>query len=88
MPKLLRKKDVQKAKNINLKFLIDCTEPKHDKVPIKKLSLKVLNLEEFATFLKSKIKVNGKLGNLGDDVAVVVEGDKVAVTATVPFSKR
>jgi large subunit ribosomal protein L22e len=38
--------------------------------------------------LKSKIKVNGKLGNLGDDVAVVVEGDKVAVTATVPFSKR
>ena len=33
MPKnLLRKKDVTKAKNINLKFILDCKEPKEDKV--------------------------------------------------------
>lgn len=32
MPKLLRHRDVKKAKDINLKFIIDCQEPKEDKV--------------------------------------------------------
>ena len=29
---LLRKKEVTKAKNINIRFVLDCKEPKEDKV--------------------------------------------------------
>ncbi|CAD8178693.1 unnamed protein product (macronuclear) [Paramecium tetraurelia] len=76
---ILRRKDQQKAKNLNLKFVIDCTEPKEDKV---------LNLDEFVSYLQSRIKVQGKTGNLGNDVTVAAEQDKVVVTSTIPFSKR
>jgi large subunit ribosomal protein L22e len=38
--------------------------------------------------LKNRIKVQGKVGNLSEDVSVGVEDDKVVVTATIPFSKR
>ncbi|CAD8086260.1 unnamed protein product [Paramecium primaurelia] len=76
---ILRRKDQQKAKNLNLKFVIDCTEPKEDKV---------LNLDEFVSYLQSRIKVQGKTGNLGNDVTVAAEQEKVVVTSTIPFSKR
>ncbi|CAD8053534.1 unnamed protein product [Paramecium primaurelia] len=76
---ILRRKDQQKAKNLNLKFIIDCTEPKEDKV---------LNLDEFVSYLQSRIKVQGKTGNLGNDVTVTAEQEKVVVTSTIPFSKR
>ena len=89
MPKLLRRKDTTKARNINLKFVIDCHEPREDKVKYNIYLLQVINLDEFADFLKSKIKVAGKTGNLGDDVAVNIENDsKVVLTSTIPFSKR
>ena len=88
MPKLLRKKDVSKAKNINLKFVLDCKEPKEDKVNNILYWFQVINLDEFASYLKTKIKVAGKTGNLSDDVTVGVESDKVVVTSTIPFSKR
>ncbi|CAK88746.1 unnamed protein product (macronuclear) [Paramecium tetraurelia] len=76
---ILRRKDQQKAKNLNLKFIIDCAEPKEDKV---------LNLDEFVSYLQSRIKVQGKTGNLGNDVTVSAEQEKVVVTSTIPFSKR
>ncbi|CAD8100736.1 unnamed protein product [Paramecium sonneborni] len=76
---ILRRKDQQKAKNLNLRFVIDCTEPKEDKV---------LNLDEFVSYLQSRIKVQGKTGNLGNDVIVTAEQEKVVVTSTIPFSKR
>ncbi|CAD8107241.1 unnamed protein product [Paramecium sonneborni] len=76
---ILRRKDQQKAKNLNLRFVIDCTEPKEDKV---------LNLDEFVSYLQSRIKVQGKTGNLGNDVTVTAEQEKVVVTSTIPFSKR
>ena len=59
--------------------MLDCSEPQNDKV---------IDVVAFADFLKSKIKVNGKKGNLGEDVAVLTEGAKVVVTATIAFSKR
>lgn len=40
------------------------------------------------SFLQSRIKVQGKTGNLGTDVTVAAEADKVVVTSNIPFSKR
>jgi len=38
--------------------------------------------------LKARIKVNGKVGNLGEQVNVTSDASKITVTANVPFSKR
>lgn len=40
------------------------------------------------TFLASKIKVNGKAGNLGKSVIVKKEKNKVVVKSTAGFSKQ
>jgi len=42
----------------------------------------------FDEFLKSHIKVNGKIGNLGNVVAVANDGKKITVTAEGAFAKR
>ena len=39
-------------------------------------------------FLQERIKVNGKVSNFGNNVAVERQKSKVAVTADIPFSKR
>mmetsp|Transcript_22427 Transcript_22427/g.40099 ORF Transcript_22427/g.40099 Transcript_22427/m.40099 type:complete len:86 (+) Transcript_22427:424-681(+) len=39
-------------------------------------------------FLHDRIKVNGKAGNLGDQVSISSDKTKVTVTAESPFSKR
>jgi len=39
--------------------------------------------------LHDRIKVEGKAGNLGDNIKINRDGDKsVAVTSNIPFSKR
>jgi hypothetical protein len=38
--------------------------------------------------LHDRIKVNGKAGNLGDNVKIVRDKSKIHVNSTVPFSKR
>jgi large subunit ribosomal protein L22e len=38
--------------------------------------------------LKARIKVEGKVGNLGDHVNVANDGSKVTVSANIPLSKR
>jgi hypothetical protein len=40
------------------------------------------------TFLKERVKVDGKTGNLGDKVEITDEGNNINVTAELPFSKR
>ena len=40
------------------------------------------------TYLKERIKVNGKTGNLGTAVTVERTKAKVQVTSDIPFSKR
>jgi len=80
MNKILKKHTGPKIKKEQLKFKIDCKEPADDSVLI---------LDDFVDFLRKRIKVNGKKGNLGDAVAVAVEGkDRIVVTAEPPFSKR
>lgn len=80
MSKILRKNQGTKAKKEQLKFKIDCKEPADDSVIV---------MEDFEDFLKKRVKVNGKKGNLGDAISITVEGkDKIVITAEPPFSKR
>ena len=69
----------QDEKKVNLHFGIDCSKPVEDKV---------FNTNNFAEFLRQRIKVEGKLGKLGDKIKVNNDDRKVALDATVPFSKR
>mmetsp|Transcript_20177 Transcript_20177/g.46397 ORF Transcript_20177/g.46397 Transcript_20177/m.46397 type:complete len:126 (-) Transcript_20177:42-419(-) len=77
----LKKKTVAKGKKQVLKFTIDCTQPVDDTI------LTTVDLEKF---LKERVKVNGKTGNLGEKVQIGREekGKKIVVNAESPFSKR
>lgn len=69
----------KEEKKVNLHFGIDCTKPVEDKV---------FNTSNFAEFLRQRIKVDGKLGKLGDKIRVVNEERRVSVEASISFSKR
>ena len=68
-----------REKKVVLKFTIDCSKPVEDKV---------FSTTAFADFLKQRIKVNGRTGQLGSDIAVEGDGKGISVTAGVAFSKR
>jgi large subunit ribosomal protein L22e len=76
---ILKKKVVSKNKNNLIKFVIDCAQPVEDKV---------LTTKDFEEFLRKKIKVDGKVGNMGEDVALSSSDSKITVTSSVAFSKR
>jgi len=70
-----------KKKKIANRFVIDCTLPAEDQL---------FNCADFEKFLKERIKVQGKTSNFGNALSIE-RGDKnskVAVNATIPFSKR
>merc|ERR1712007_333141 len=69
----------QKKKKLNLKFTIDCTHPVEDGI---------MNPADFETFLKQRIKVNNKVGNLGGHVSVELAKNKLTVSSEIPLSKR
>jgi len=79
MNRILKKNQGPKAKKETFKFKIDCKEPADDSV---------IDVNDLAEFLKQRIKVNGKKGNLGDVVSVETEKSNLIVTAEPPFSKR
>jgi large subunit ribosomal protein L22e len=60
-------------------FSIDCSKPVEDKV---------FNTANFAEFLRQRIKVQGKVGKLGDNVKVANDDKKINVTADIALSKR
>eukprot|EP01128_Nolandella_sp_AFSM9_P008260 TRINITY_DN4855_c0_g1_i1.p3 TRINITY_DN4855_c0_g1~~TRINITY_DN4855_c0_g1_i1.p3 ORF type:complete len:121 (-),score=51.40 TRINITY_DN4855_c0_g1_i1:536-898(-) len=62
-----------------LKFVIDASIPAADKI---------FDPTSFETFLSQKIKVDGKVGNLGDKVKITRDGSSITIVATPPFSKR
>lgn len=64
---------------VSKSFVIDCSKPVEDKV---------FNTSNFAEFLKQRIKINGKVGKLGDSVRVNNDEKKLTVRADIPFSKR
>ncbi|BGP14043.1 60S ribosomal protein L22 [Rhodosporidiobolus nylandii] len=62
------------------KFVIDYSGPANDKI---------FDAAAYEKFLVDHIKVEGKTGQLGDDVKLAREGSgKLSVTSTIPFSKR
>merc|ERR1719174_351031 len=76
---LKKKTGTGKAKKTTLKFTVDCQQPVDDNI---------LTVQDLEKFFKERIKVNGKTGNLGDQVTIAREKSKINVTAEAPFSKR
>lgn len=70
------------AKKGTVKFVIDCTAPVDDKV---------LDVASFEKYLRERIKVEGKTGNLAQcNVDIIRDRTKLTVTspADLGFSKR
>eukprot|EP00178_Gracilaria_changii_P002670 TRINITY_DN1397_c0_g2_i2.p1 TRINITY_DN1397_c0_g2~~TRINITY_DN1397_c0_g2_i2.p1 ORF type:complete len:160 (+),score=46.53 TRINITY_DN1397_c0_g2_i2:1-480(+) len=61
------------------KFALDCSHPVEDGI---------LNVGDFEKFMKERIKVNNKLNNLGNNVTLAREKNKLTVTTDITFSKR
>ena len=73
------KKGHKQQKKISLKYQINCKLPIEDNVIV---------LNDFENFLKQKIKVDGKAGNIGSSVSVSNSSQNIIVESTIPFSKR
>jgi large subunit ribosomal protein L22e len=69
-----------KKKKVTVKYTVDCTHPVEDGI---------MDCTNFEKFLKERIKVNGKTGNLGTAVVLEKLGkSKVAINSEIAFSKR
>ncbi|KAM8881665.1 ribosomal protein eL22-like [Synchiropus picturatus] len=66
-------------KGVQWKFTLDLTHPVEDGI---------LDSANFEAYLKERIKVNGKTGNLANVVAVVRMKNKISITSEKQFSKR
>ncbi|KAM9543355.1 ribosomal protein eL22-like [Guaruba guarouba] len=76
--KELPQKD-RKSKKSTWKFCLDLTHPVEDGI---------FDSGNFEQFLKEKVKVNGKTGNLGNTVHIERLKNKIMVTSEKQFSKR
>ncbi|XP_053467525.1 60S ribosomal protein L22-like 1 [Ictalurus furcatus] len=61
------------------KFTLDCTHPVEDGI---------LDSANFETFLREKVKVNGKTGNLGNMVQIARQRNRISISSEKQFSKR
>jgi large subunit ribosomal protein L22e len=62
------------------KFIIDASQPASDKI---------FDVSAFEKFLQDKIKVDGRVGNLGDIIQISQAGEgKIEVIAHTEFSGR
>merc|ERR1712203_727833 len=68
-----------KAKKPTHKFVIKCTDPVEDNV---------LVLSDFEQYLTQRIKVDGKINNLGQSVTIAKDKDALIVETKIVFSKR
>lgn len=65
---------------IQTKYTINCSQPVSDKI---------FDLNAFEKFLHDKVKVEGRTGNLGEQISISsVGGEKIEVVAHIPFSGR
>jgi large subunit ribosomal protein L22e len=80
-PKVSKSKKAAATKNKKhaLRFIIDCGKPVADDI---------VDPAQYETFLRERIKVKGKAGNLGSLVKIQREKSKIYVIAQPPFSKR
>ncbi|CAI8027802.1 60S ribosomal protein L22 [Geodia barretti] len=68
-----------KSKKTQLRFSINCATPVEDEI---------MDAGAFEEFLKGRIKVSGKTGNLGDDITLNREKNVISVVSGIPLSKR
>ncbi|KAI9819710.1 MAG: 60S ribosomal protein L22 [Thelocarpon impressellum] len=69
-----------KQQKVTTKYIINCSQPASDKI---------FDISAFEKFLHDKIKVDGRVGNLGDTVQISQQGDgKIEVIAHQQFSGR
>ncbi|KAL0638645.1 60S ribosomal protein L22 [Maublancomyces gigas] len=69
-----------KPEKVTQKFTINASQPASDKI---------FDVSAFEKFLHDKIKVGGRVGNLGEAVQISQEGDgKVVIITHIPFSGR
>ncbi|MCJ1339255.1 60S ribosomal protein L22 [Bachmanniomyces sp. S44760] len=69
-----------KPAKVTKKFIINASQPASDKI---------FDVSAFEKFLHDKIKVDGRVGNLGDQVVISQQGDgKIEVLAHIDFSGR
>jgi len=61
------------------RFVLDCSSPVADGI---------FDVAAFEKFLHDRIKVQGRPGNLGDQVTIAREKSKLTVVAEMEFSKR
>lgn len=70
----------QKPGKITKKFIINASQPASDKI---------FDVSAFEKFLHDKIKVDNRVGNLGDTVQISQQGEgKIEVIAHTQFSGR
>ena len=70
----------KKGTKVTKKYTINCAQPVSDKI---------FDISAFEKFLHDRIKVDGRTGNLGDNVSISqVGGDKIEVVAHIEFSGR
>jgi large subunit ribosomal protein L22e len=68
-----------RSKKVSLRFVIDCSAPVEDEV---------MYIRDLEKFLREHIKVEGKKGNLGEQVALTSDASKITLSSEIPFSKR
>ncbi|KAF7157826.1 hypothetical protein CNMCM5623_002260 [Aspergillus felis] len=70
----------RKAQKVTKKYIINASQPASDKI---------FDVSAFEKFLHDRIKVEGRVGNLGDNVVISQVGEgKIEVVAHIPFSGR
>lgn len=71
----------QKKKKVQIKYQIDCSRPVEDGI---------MQADDFETYLKSRIKVNGRTSNTGVPRHLKFERQKykLIVTSEIPLAKR
>jgi len=69
-----------KGGKVTNKYTINCSQPVSDKI---------FDLSAFEKFLHDRIKVEGRTGNLGDNISISQVGDgKIEVVTHIAFSGR
>jgi len=75
-----KKSSAKKGQKITKKFVINCSQPVNDKI---------FDVSAFEKFLHDRIKVDGRTGNLGENIVISQQGEgKLEVVAHQEFSGR
>ena len=76
---LFKKKGRGQTKKVDLNFSIDCSRVVEDKVIV---------MRDFEKYIRERLKVNGKKGNLGTDVNLSSSASSLDLSSKIPVSKR